>query len=954
MDDELTAPRSKDHVIQTIRQAAAEAGFDPEVVLRISGAESSFDPRARNRRSSARGLFQLTASRLKDLKMAGVDLRRLPVEEQVRLGIESLKLDQAAFERRMGRRPEGFELYALHHLGPTGGPKVLEASATTPLKDLLSSRAIRANPHFREATAGSILDLWKRKIGAPASSSAVREPRLTPQQIEQRVVPPAPQPEDYPPDWNEIMRGQVSAQAPKVPDEPVYMARGGEVGEQLTRMIEVARTDDDFRAINQLLAGEVRQRAGGSPPEGEVADEPTAEELEAAKRPSFRVSSSGKGRPRGGVSKALESGTAAREMLRGMTMLPQNLAGAPVDLATLAMRPFGYNVEKPVMGSDWLKEKSRQLGVAAAPSGTPAEQGFFAAGDVLSNLVNPAAPVRGAVAAGRKTGEAAKMLARDFQEYNRQLGPAGASYAVRPSGSLMAMGRLQGQRTAAEELLNLGKITVKGTFGDVYPRTVRDPQTNTMTFLSEVPGIAPITEAEAVKRYKEIERFWDSKARNYFERKFGTPDDPIAKGILSQQIKGYDLEEKFPKYMLDQTVIGKTKKNPETGQERFFPKYPRALEDFTKRYDQATGLQGLFVMPERGMGHKDYQYLFSPAAETRVANALETEAQRLQAQGVPDYMSNPVVKGIARSEKDRDEIITQSGTATSRRLLEDYEKLKSDQENLAKGLPFVLNPSTLDPRYVTAIEKGEPIYNISSLEEPLKTLFNVQDINKYLATLPAEELAKLRFEDVVKNTMQANEGKRSLEALDQKIRSGKQVPDSVFARGVSAPLVSFNQGPFAGYAWKRIEDRTSTVPEGAYIGHSVGGYEFGGPTYTKDKRDGFKTGDWQIFTLRDPRNKPVTTIEVEMKSRRGEIVPIVKQIKGDGRATGNTAPDRHEDAVLEFLINYLKPARIEELNSYLTPRLQIYKDRVNSAPVMRAPELDPGMLDEFQRRLLGL
>jgi hypothetical protein len=56
-------------------------------------------------------------------------------------------------------------------------------------------------------------------------------------------------------------------------------------------------------------------------------------------------------------------------------------------------------------------------------------------GQLGASAVNPAAPVRGAVAAAQKTGEAAKMLARDFQGYNQQLSVPGASYAVRNKGT---------------------------------------------------------------------------------------------------------------------------------------------------------------------------------------------------------------------------------------------------------------------------------------------------------------------------------------------------------------------------------------------------------------------------------------------------------------------------------------------------------------------------------------
>lgn len=38
------------------------------------------------------------------------------------------------------------------------------------------------------------------------------------------------------------------------------------------------------------------------------------------------------------------------------------LLGAPVDLATMAMRPFGYSVDKPTMGSEWIGQKLQDGG----------------------------------------------------------------------------------------------------------------------------------------------------------------------------------------------------------------------------------------------------------------------------------------------------------------------------------------------------------------------------------------------------------------------------------------------------------------------------------------------------------------------------------------------------------------------------------------------------------------
>ena len=40
--------------------------------------------------------------------------------------------------------------------------------------------------------------------------------------------------------------------------------------------------------------------------------------------------------------------------------------GAPVDLASMAMRPFGYSVEKPFGGSEYIGQKMQDAGLVSA------------------------------------------------------------------------------------------------------------------------------------------------------------------------------------------------------------------------------------------------------------------------------------------------------------------------------------------------------------------------------------------------------------------------------------------------------------------------------------------------------------------------------------------------------------------------------------------------------------
>lgn len=64
------------------------------------------------------------------------------------------------------------------------------------------------------------------------------------------------------------------------------------------------------------------------------------------------------------------------------------LLGTPVDMAHIALRPFGYRVEKPVGGSEWIGQMMQDYGIVSPERNLPAE--------LVANLVAPAAA--GAVA----------------------------------------------------------------------------------------------------------------------------------------------------------------------------------------------------------------------------------------------------------------------------------------------------------------------------------------------------------------------------------------------------------------------------------------------------------------------------------------------------------------------------------------------------------------------------
>ena len=50
-----------------------------------------------------------------------------------------------------------------------------------------------------------------------------------------------------------------------------------------------------------------------------------------------------------------------------------NFAGAPVDLAAMLMRPFGYNVKQPVAGSEWIGAQMERAGLVSTARNPAAE-----------------------------------------------------------------------------------------------------------------------------------------------------------------------------------------------------------------------------------------------------------------------------------------------------------------------------------------------------------------------------------------------------------------------------------------------------------------------------------------------------------------------------------------------------------------------------------------------------
>ncbi len=75
---------------------------------------------------------------------------------------------------------------------------------------------------------------------------------------------------------------------------------------------------------------------------------------------------------------------------RGVSYYPYDLIGAPVDIINMALTPVGLGSQQPVLGSDYLRNIAKSLGLAQDPTGSVAET----TARIGAGFINPAAGAR--------------------------------------------------------------------------------------------------------------------------------------------------------------------------------------------------------------------------------------------------------------------------------------------------------------------------------------------------------------------------------------------------------------------------------------------------------------------------------------------------------------------------------------------------------------------------------
>jgi hypothetical protein len=341
--------------------------------------------------------------------------------------------------------------------------------------------------------------------------------------------------------------------------------------------------------------------------------------------------------------------------------------------------------------------------------------------------------------------------------------------------------------------------------------------------LSMPPGTDP----------KIVDDFVDKKARKYFTTAFGTADDPVRTAITKGEIKmfGKEAEEAggITPYLLEAA------RNPNAAGHEMAKKH---LEQV---YDRYTNIQSRI-------------YSTTPSSDADARRALQKVGEDFQTrnralmtqEGVPEGFQNPPGTTILRDT----DIQAYRGL---------YGPYVSALELRAQG--------TLPSQSAYLLDKSKPFYDIYTSPADI---FNPMKVAEGLATLPANKLGNMSFEQAfIQGTKNMEVYRDYLFAVDR-AKNNLSVPKEVIEM-FTKPV---DKTP--GGQWVRLTDPQATRLEGALMHHSVGGYADYG-SYNHGGKQAFLDGKAQVISLREPKTgRPLVTVEGK---KEGDKIDFT-QIKG--------------------------------------------------------------------------
>lgn len=633
-------------------------------------------------------------------------------------------------------------------------------------------------------------------------------------------------------------------------------------------------------------------RAAGSPASGEstdyfqdpmgVADSGPITSDTMAKGKDFNPSEAAK------MLKEVGKGTVrnVKNIAQGVAETPYNLAGAPVDVATMAMRPFGYKEEKPVGGSEWIKEKATAMGIRPEAPTDPNDRIMHGLGEIGSSLVNPAP-------AAKAVGSAAEMLSklpgaaleeatRPMSAYERQRGIMripGGEFPTKGANS----GTEIGNQSTFKSKLDEGIDHLLARFSDAAHRN---------------PEVKETAEAAS--------QFIDTKLRNWYTKQASSVSDPVREALITGRIKipkNSDLEEKFPQALIDAARKGDS----------------TAMKLLENQYDNMLSVSARQIIPE-GMSHQHqadmreaYRNSVLQSMKDNPSTIPDTLLLRLAKKDVAALSPQQASQEAANIRAKLAQNPNLFNTILEPTLERMVSKNSYSMPNFVRQSSFENSPETnLALNATEATRTGRaPAIDIDYANIDLFGL-GMFDLRDTVMQMDPKELSRMSVPDFLGKALQiknrGNEAESAASLIKKYVASNRKLPPAAAMFGTKELLPADSQG----FQWREIVDPMATKVQSAMMDNSIEGYSRFGTYGSAGKGiTAMKNGDVRLFSLYSPEGHAVSNVEYLTDKYKGnQLGNSIPQFTGNGLRTKNEQPTNYGPQILD-LINYLKPDKVD-------------------------------------------
>ena len=828
-----------------IQAAAQDRGLDPDTLIRFAQAESSLNPNAKAKTSSAKGLFQVINKTWKEY--GGGDKNN--IDEQIRVGADVVASNQASFKRKFNREPSAAELYAYHVLGPTGAPQLLKADPNTPMDQVVSREAYKANPNWHGKKVGDILATYEKKVGGSQTPQASTEQRNTQMRPTNYSFEPLTQMDldNLGPNYQAGMAAMAlgdtqdddedniaeRAQEAREDAENSMLADSGSQNVANLEFSYASPFPQEEQPVMMARGGEARKmlnavyRADGSPEYGEISmgdfSDPKAgrDIMKNIKMPTREDAKYLARIPKEGVSNT-------ESFIRGsLAAIPGSVGDIEEAFRNPRADSQAFPTKSGVEGRKQTVFPTTERILESVPRVTKANERSAGFEDIGTyDMGVAAAPIGKVLAKGAKVAAPVVAEAMANSTVPKLLKPAlqpellEPMYAVKPSG---------------------GVFYPKGSGSNVDAYLENIVKTLGKT---DIPGKSAGTVADFIR----------NKGHKYLTTTYATGKDPIREAVMEGRLT---LTGKDTDVIRDYALAAAREGNP------------NALKDVEKAYDSLTKLRGDVIIKDKD--------ITTMAREGKMDVAQEAEVARMLKEGVdPDQIN------YMRNTRYVDDLGKSYAPPAHNMLGELIAGTKQAETGGQKAVQM-------------AADKGERIYDIT-YGSPDFEFLQPKVVAEGIATIPIKDLERMSFPEAVIRGAQNTLLDRSADAVVTALENGKSIPKKFYAEGITPVKGAEDLG------WVTVDTPFAVKLEGASMKHSVAGYAEKGK-YGHGGRDAFLEGKAKVYSLRPNGGKPSVTVEARVDPEG----LYVSQVKGPY----NSEPTLEEKAKVFQLFDVLRPHKFQ-------------------------------------------